>query len=69
MTDSNSISISDSEMENLNISETTVPNVISISSPFELKNIAIGILVILLSLSFLGINLLDTLSSIVKYLS
>lgn len=68
MTDSNSISISDSEMKNLNISETTVPNVISISSPYELKNIVIGILVTLLSLSFLGINLLDTLSSIVKYL-
>ena len=68
MTDSNSISISNSEMENLNIVETPVPNVISISSPFELKNILIGILVILLSLSFLGINLLDTFSSIVKYL-
>jgi hypothetical protein len=68
MTDRNSISISDREMENLNISETTVPNIVSISSPFELKNIAIGFLVILLSLSFLGINLLDTLSSVVKYL-
>lgn len=69
MNDSNSISISENEMENLNLSDVPVRNIVSISSFFEIKNILIGILVILLSLSFLGINLLDTISEIIKYIS